>query len=60
MSSHNSPDVTSTEEFNEVLTALLDSAGANGVSVRGGWTCPVNRTPPTWDVVITEVDTSGD
>lgn len=59
MPAHNPPDVTSAEEFNEALTALLDAAHTNGVSVRGGWTCPINRTAPTWDVVITDVDTSG-
>ncbi len=54
--SDDSPDVTSPEEFQCRLDALVASASENGVDVAGGWTCDPDASDGTWDVVITPVD----
>jgi hypothetical protein len=47
-------------ELNAELEALLGRADANGVDVEGGWSCHTAGDRPDWDVVVTEVRTSGE
>lgn len=42
------------------LRSLLRQAHANGVDVRGGWDCLNGELYPDWDVVVTEVRTTGE
>lgn len=50
------PSVTSADELNAELHALLRRAHDSGVEVRGGWTCPHDGGHPDWDVVVTGVE----
>jgi hypothetical protein len=45
-------------ELNAGLAELLRRADANGVDVKGGWSCHTDGDRPDWDVVVTEVRTS--
>lgn len=47
--------VTTDEEFDAALNALVREAYANGVDVEGGWECWTDDGEPDWDVVILEV-----
>ena len=47
--------VTSDEELNEALKALLIRAYENDVDVEGGWECRNGMDHPDWDVLVTEV-----
>ena len=47
--------ITSEEELNEALKALLRRAHENGIDVRGGWECRNGEEHPDWDLVVTEV-----
>lgn len=49
------PSITSQEELNEELKALLRRAHNNGIDVRGGWECRNGEEHPDWDLIITEV-----
>ncbi|ADJ16421.1 hypothetical protein [Halalkalicoccus jeotgali] len=57
MAESNTPTeaVTTDEEFNTALNALVQEAYANDVDVEGGWECGTNDGEPDWDVVILEV-----
>lgn len=47
---------TSRGELNAELRSLLVRAHDNGVDVKGGWECRNGDGYPTWDVVVTEVE----
>ncbi|WP_436348852.1 hypothetical protein [Natronorubrum sp. FCH18a] len=47
--------LTSREELNTELKALLRRAYTNGVDVEGGWNCRNGADHPDWDVIVTEV-----
>lgn len=47
--------ISSPEEFNAELRALLRRAHESGVTVEGGWECRNGAGCPDWDVVVTEV-----
>lgn len=47
--------ITSEEELNEALKALLRRAHNNDIDVRGGWECRNGEEHPDWDLVVTEV-----
>ncbi|MEM4782172.1 MAG: hypothetical protein QXG03_11515 [Halalkalicoccus sp.] len=57
MNESNTPPeaVTTDEEFDAALSALVQEAYANDVDVEGGWECLTNDGEPDWDVVIFEV-----
>ncbi|WP_254544124.1 hypothetical protein [Halomarina pelagica] len=50
--------LTSKEELNAELIALLRRAYENGINVEGGWECRNGVEHPDWDVIITEVSKS--
>ena len=47
--------LTSRDELNAELKALLRRAYTNGIDVEGGWECRNGVEHPDWDVVVTEV-----
>ncbi|OVE85575.1 hypothetical protein [Natronolimnobius baerhuensis] len=47
--------LTSKEELNAELKALLQRAYESGVDVEGGFECRNGVEHPDWDVIITEV-----
>lgn len=47
--------ISSAEELNAELRALLRRAHESGVAVEGGWECRNGAGCPDWDVVVTEV-----
>ena len=47
--------VTSREELNAELKALLRKAYENGMDVEGGFECRNGVEHPDWDVIVTEV-----
>ena len=48
--------LTSKEELNAELQALLLRAYRNGLDVEGGFECRNGADHPDWDVIITEVE----
>lgn len=48
--------LTSREELNAKLQALLLSAYENGLDVEGGFECRNGADHPDWDVIVTEVE----
>lgn len=54
------PPVSSEEDLNEALKALLLRADEGGVDVEGGWECRNGPDHPDWDVVVTRVETVRD
>ncbi len=48
--------LTSREELNAELKALLLEAYENGLDVEGGFECRNGVEHPDWDVVVTEVE----
>ena len=50
------PPITSKEELNTELKALLFRAYENGVDVEGGFDCRNGAEHPDWDVIVTEVE----
>lgn len=48
--------LTSKEELNAELEALLFSAYENGIDVEGGFECRNGVEHPDWDVIVTEVE----
>ncbi|MXV60780.1 hypothetical protein GS429_01575 [Natronorubrum sp. JWXQ-INN-674] len=52
--------LTSREELNTELKALLRRAYNNGVDVEGGWECRNGSEHPDWDVIVTEVQKNED
>jgi len=48
--------LTSKEELNAELQALLLRAYENGVNVEGGFECRNGADHPDWDVIVTEVE----
>lgn len=48
--------LTSKEDLNEELKALLRRAYESGIDVEGGIACRNGADHPDWDVVITEVE----
>lgn len=48
------------EELNDDLERLLRRAAGNGVDVRGGWACCDGQSHSDWDVVVTEVQKTGE
>ncbi len=48
--------VTSKEELNAELKALLRRAYESGIDVEGGFECRNGAEHPDWDVIITEVE----
>lgn len=55
MSSDETP-LTSKEELNAELQALLLRAHENGIGVEGGFECRNGDDHPDWDVIVTEVE----
>lgn len=51
--------VTTADDFEDALEALLAAADENDVPVEGGWS-PDGLDGTTWDVVITEVASADD
>ena len=51
--------LTSSEELNAALQALLLRAYDNGVDVEGGFECRNGADHPDWDVIVTEVEKNG-
>ncbi|XVH32214.1 hypothetical protein ACNS7O_03255 [Haloferacaceae archaeon DSL9] len=49
------PPLTSKEELNAELKALLRRAYNSGINVEGGWECRNGADHPDWDVIITEI-----
>ena len=47
--------VTSREELNAELKALIRKAYENGMDVEGGFECRNGVEHPDWDVIVTEV-----
>ena len=47
--------LTSKEELNGELKALLRRAYENGIDVEGGFECRNGAKHPDWDVIVTEV-----
>ena len=47
--------LTSRDELNAELKALLRRAYTNGIDVEGGWECRNGVEHPDWDVIVTEV-----
>ena len=50
------PPLTSREELNAELKALLRRAYERGIDVEGGFECPNGVDHPDWDVIVTEVE----
>ncbi len=50
------PSLTSKEELNEELQALLLRAYETGIDVEGGFECRNGIEHPDWDVIVTEVE----
>ena len=50
------PPLTSKEELNAKLQALLLRAHENGLDVEGGFECRNGADHPDWDVIVTEVE----
>ncbi len=48
--------LSSEEEVNAELKALLRRAHASGIDVEGGWECRNGSDHPDWDVIVTEVE----
>jgi len=48
--------LTSKEELNAELQALLLRAYENGLDVEGGFECRNGADHPDWDVIVTEVE----
>lgn len=48
--------ITSKEELNAELKALLRRAYENGLDVEGGFECRNGVEHPDWDVIVTEVE----
>ena len=48
--------LSSEEELNAELKALLVRAYNSGLDVEGGWECRNGMDHPDWDVVVTEVE----
>jgi len=48
--------LTSTEELNAELKALLRRAYESGIDVEGGFECRNGVEHPDWDVIVTEVE----
>jgi hypothetical protein len=48
--------LTSKEELNAELKALLRRAYENGIDVEGGFECRNGVEHPDWDVIVTEVE----
>lgn len=48
--------LTSKEELNAELQALLRRAYEDGLDVEGGFECRNGAEHPDWDVIITEVE----
>jgi len=49
------PPLTSKEELNAELQALLLRAYESGIDVEGGFECRNGAEHPDWDVIVTEV-----
>ena len=47
--------ITSAEEFQQALRALVADAAANGVDVRGNWPVYGSGITPGWDIDIVEL-----
>lgn len=47
--------LSSQEEFNAELKALLRRAYDGGLDVKGGWGCRNGTGYPDWDVMVTKV-----
>jgi len=50
------PPLTSKEELNAELQALLLRAHEDGLDVEGGFECRNGADHPDWDVIVTEVE----
>jgi len=48
--------LTSKEELNAELKALLRRAYESGIDVEGGFECRNGADHPDWDVIVTEVE----
>ena len=48
--------LTSKEELNAELKALLRRAHEGGIDVEGGFECRNGVDHPDWDVIVTEVE----
>jgi len=48
--------LTSKEELNAELKALLRRAYESGIDVEGGFECRNGFEHPDWDVIVTEVE----
>ncbi len=48
--------LTSPEELNAELKALLRRAYESGIDVEGGFECRNGAEHPDWDVIVTEVE----
>ena len=48
--------LTSKEQLNAELKALLLRAYENDIDVEGGFECRNGLTHPDWDVIVTEVE----
>jgi hypothetical protein len=55
MTSKEAP-LTSKEELNAELKALLRTAYESGIDVEGGFECRNGVEHPDWDVIVTEVE----
>lgn len=53
------PSLTSKEELNVELKALLRRAYESGIDVEGGFECRNGADHPDWDVIVTEVEKNG-
>ncbi len=52
-------ELTSKEELNAELKALLRRAHESGLNVEGGFECRNGAEHPDWDVIVTEVEKNG-
>jgi len=50
------PSLSSKEDLNAELRALLLRAYENGIDVEGGFECRNGAEDPDWDVIVTEVE----
>lgn len=53
-------DITSTEEFESALTAVVESAVKRGVDVRGSWEFRTGGSTYDWEVEIYELARKSD
>lgn len=62
MTSDNTVDIpiTSTDEFESALAALVESAVDENIDVRGAWEFETRSSTLEWEVVVTELDRTGD